>query len=146
GIGDRETDVQAVYLAPALEQQPHQDQVFVGAIDQDGLALHALDLEADLLVERNRVDVVFADRQFHPLQAKGLFGIQRLCDQALAYTAAAILRQKAHAEHAVMGINRPRLRGYVAPADHFPARQRDELRITLLDNVENERPRRFQRR
>ena len=45
-----------------------------------------------------------------------------------------------------MGINRPWLGHDIASADDPAGRHRDQLRITLLDIVENERSHRFQRR
>ena len=55
-------------------------------------------------------------------------------------------RQKRHAENADMGINRPWLGHDIAPADDLAGRHRDQLRITLLDIVENEGPHQFKRR
>jgi hypothetical protein len=45
-----------------------------------------------------------------------------------------------------MGMNRPGFGQHIALPDHLAAGQGDQLRITLLDIVENERPGQFQRR
>jgi hypothetical protein len=121
-----------------LEQNSHQDHVFVDAINLGGVTLQAFDLEADPLVKLDRDRVVFPNRQFDPAQPKGLRRAERLLDQTRAYSLPPEFRQKRDAENAAMRINRPWLGRDIAPADDLPGRHRDQLRITLLDIVENE--------
>jgi hypothetical protein len=45
-----------------------------------------------------------------------------------------------------MGIDRPWVGHDIAPADDLPDRHCDQLRITMLDIVENEGPRQLKRR
>ena len=55
-----------------LKQHPHEDQVFVGAIDQNAVALQSFGCKADFLVELDRDHVAFPNRQFYPAQPEGL--------------------------------------------------------------------------
>ena len=96
------------------------------------VALHSFDLKADFLVELDRDRVVFPNRQFDPAQPEGPRRVERLPDQAPAYSLPPEFRQKRHAENADMGINRPWLGHDIAPADDLAGRHRDQLRITVL--------------
>jgi hypothetical protein len=129
-----------------LKHQAHEDQVFVNALDQNSLSLHAFDGKAEFLVKRDRDNVVFPNRQFDPMQPEGPSRVERLPHQTPAYSLPAEFRQHGDAENADMGINRSRVRHDIAPSDDLPARHRDQLRITLPDIVENEGPGLLRRR
>ena len=125
----------------------HQDQVFVVAVDPDRVALQAFDSRSRLSCRaRSRLTLFSRTVSSTRLQPEGPRRGERLPDQTLADALPPEFRQQAHAENAAMGINRPWLRHDIAPADDFAARHRDQLRITLFDIVENERPGRFERR
>src|SRR4029453_13649292 len=98
-----------------LEQNSHQDHVFVNAINLGSITLQAFDLEADPLVELDRAPVFFPNRQFAPAQPKGLRRIERLPDQTRAYSLPPEFRQKRDAENAAMRIDRPWLGRDIAP-------------------------------
>lgn len=127
-----------------LKQHAHEDQVFVGAIDQNAVALQSFGGKAEFLVELDRDRVTFPNRQFDPAQPKGLRRVERLPDQTPTYSLPPEFRQKRDAENADMGINLPWVGHDIAPADHPAGRHCDQLRITMLDIVENEGPRRFE--
>lgn len=80
------------------------------------------------------------------MQPEGPGGGDRLADQTLANPLPPKPGQQSHAENTAMGMNRPGFGQHIALPDHLAAGQGDQLRITLLDIVENERPGQFQRR
>jgi hypothetical protein len=129
-----------------LKQHPHEDMVFVGAIDQNAVALQSFGCKADFLVELDRDHVAFPNRQFDPAQPEGLRRIERLPHQTPAYALPPEFRQNRHAKNADMGMYRPWIGHDIAPADDQPVRHRDQLWITMLDIVENEGLHRFERR
>ena len=124
-----------------LKQHAHEDQVFVGAIDQNAVALQSFGGKAEFLVELDRYRVTFPNRQFDPAQPENLRRVERLPDQTSAYSLPTEFRHKRDAENADMGINLPWVGHDIAPADNLAGRHRDQLRIALLDIVENEGPR-----
>ena len=127
-----------------LKQHPHEDQVFIGTINQNAVALQSFGGKAEFLVELDRDRVIFPNRQFYPAESKTPRRIERLPDQAPAYSLPPEFRQKRHAEDADMGINLSWDGHDIAPADDLAGRHRDQLRIAVLDIVENEGPRRFE--
>ena len=85
-----------------LKQHPHQDQVFVGAIDQNAVSLQSLGGKAEFLVEFDSDRVTFPNCQFDPAQSEGLRSIERLSDQTPAYSLPPEFRQKRDSENADM--------------------------------------------
>jgi len=129
-----------------LKQHPHEDQVFVSAIDQDSVALQPFDGKADLLVKLDRDRVTFPNRQFDPAQSKIPRRLERPPDQSPAYALPPEFRHKRDAEKADMRIYRPWVGHDITPADDLPGRHRDQLRMPMPDIVENEGPDRLTRR
>jgi hypothetical protein len=80
---------------------------FVGAIDQNAVTLQSFGCKAHFLVEFDRNRVAFPNRQFDPVQPKGLRRVERLPDQTPAYSLPPEFRQKRDAENADMRIYRP---------------------------------------
>ena len=117
------------------EQHSHQDEIRVDAIDQNGVALQALDLESNFLVERDGVCIAFPDGQLNPVKPKLTGCGKRPLDQPLAKTSPPNFRQQAHPQNAAMGVNWPRFAQRIAPANHLTGGQGDQLRIALFDIV-----------
>jgi len=100
-------------------------------MDHGRVTHQAFELEPDFPVGRDRVLVVFPNRQFDPLQPKGRRVVEGPPHQAVFQSLSPEFRQQGHPEHTGMGINRPRLGDDIAPANDLTIQHRDPVRITL---------------
>src|SRR5438552_3503440 len=88
-----------------LEQYGHEDHVFVHAVDLNRVALQTFRRKTELPVQRDRVGVVFPDRQLDTVKSECFCRGERAPDQVTADSLAAKRRKLSHAEHTGMGMD-----------------------------------------
>src|SRR5262245_5259498 len=89
-------------LRVRIEQQPHDDEIMIDAIDENGVPLASLDLEANLAIKPQGAGIVVPDRKFHAGQAERVRRCQCLEHQYLAEPTSPVFWQQPHPQYAAM--------------------------------------------